>query len=259
VALTLVAACQPAPPAHPAVAAPCLVHRISRVTVSGAAPDAVPQLTVLEGALDEPDRTARIAEVALGALRAEGYADARLAVRRRPGCGVELAVAVALGPRYRIASIAFATDDAFPAAARLAVIEDALGTINTLGGVYVEYRLVRALAQLERRYHDAGWLEARIGAPRATYARGEVAIAIPVTAGPRYRIGAIRVVGADPAARPRIAQALGLQTGDYYDGARVRTAIERARHGATRRVELRATVADDRPVVDVDAVVEGAR
>lgn len=260
VALNLVAACGAATGGYPPVATPCVFNRIGQVTVTGAPANAVPQLAVLEGTVDDPERTARVAELATAALRAQGYARAALAITRRTGCGVELDVAATLGPRYRIAAIAFATDDAFPAAARLAVLEDALGTVNTIGGVYIEYRMKRALAELERRYHDAGWLQARLGAPRTTYdPRGTVAIDIPVAAGRRFRIGSVKAVGAGPVAREAVLQTLGLHAGDYYNGPNVRSAIERARHRIARWVELRTSVADDRPEIDVEAIVEARR
>jgi outer membrane protein assembly factor BamA len=251
-------------PAAPA--APCSSHRIGRVAVRGAAASAVPQLAVLEGTLDDPERTERVARVAADGLRAQGYADAAIAVARRLGCRIDLAVTVALGRRYRIARIAFDTDDDFPAAARLAVIEDALGTVNTVGGVYIEYRMKRALVELERRYRDAGWLEAELGAPRTTYRKaapgaadaGVVTIEIPVRAGHRFRIGSVRAVGAG-AARDAVLQSLGLHAGEYYDGPRIRGAIERARRRLARWVELRTNIAEDRPEIDLEAVVEAPR
>ena len=139
-------------------------------------------------------------------------------------------------------------------------LEDALGTVNTVGGVYVEYRMTRALAELERRYRDAGWLEARLGPPRATYdPRGTVTVAIPVVAGRRFRISSVKAVGASPVAREAVLQMLGLRTGDYFDGPSVRTAIERARHKLARWVELRTSVADDRPEIELEAIVEARR
>lgn len=224
--------------------------------VTGAPASAVPQLAVLEGTLDDPDRTGRIARSATDALRAQGYAGAAIDVVRRPGCRIALDVAVALGRRYRIARIAFDTDDAFPGAERLAVIEDALGTVNTVGGVYIEYRMVRALVELERRYRDAGWLDARLGPARPTYdPAGTVTVRIPVTAGQRFRIGSVRAIGAGPLARETVLQSLGLHAGDYYDGPRVRSAIERARKKLARWVELRTRVADSRAEIDLEAIV----
>lgn len=258
-ALTLIvlAGCQAAPRGYAPVATPCTFNRIGEVTVTGAPRDAVPQLAVLEGTIDDPERTARIAESATGALRARGYARARLVITRRTGCGVGLHVAVTLGPRFRIATIAFDPGDELPDAERLAALEDALGTVNTIGGVYIEYRMKRAIGELERRYRDAGWLTATLGPTRTSYdPAGTVAIEIPVTAGRRFRIGSVKAVGAGPRAREAVLQSLGLHAGDYYDGPRVRTAIERARHQLARWVELRTSVAGDRPEIDLEAIVE---
>jgi outer membrane protein assembly factor BamA len=249
-----------APDAPDAPAAPCSSHRVGQVTVTGAPARAVPQLAVLEGTIDDPERTERVARVAADALRAQGYAGASIAVARRAGCRIGLAVTVALGARYRIARIQFDTNDDFPPADRLAVLEDALGTVNTVGGVYIEYRMQRALVELQRRYRDAGWLEAELGAPRPTYGpAGRVAVRIPVRAGKRFRIGSVRAVGAGPRAREAVLQSLGLRAGDYYDGPRIRWAIERARRRLARWVELRTNVADDRPEIDLEAVVEAQR
>jgi outer membrane protein assembly factor BamA len=265
--VTLLAACRAAPighdrhDGHDGPAAACSSHRVGQVTVNGAPASAVPQLAVLEGTLDDPERTARVARVATDGLRAQGYADAAIAVARRPGCRIDLEVTVALGPRYRIARITFDTDDDFPEAERLAVVEDALGTVNTVGGVYIEYRMKRALVELERRYRDAGWLEAELGEPRTTYdpgAAGAVTVQIPVRAGQRFRIGSVRAVGAG-AARDAVLQSLGLHAGEYYDGPRIRGAIERARRRLARWVELRTNIADDRPEIDLEAVVEAQR
>jgi outer membrane protein assembly factor BamA len=259
-ALAALASCRVAPSPYPAVATPCAFNRIGEVRITGAPREAVPQLAVLEGTYDDPARTQRIAELAATGLRARGYATATIAIARRAACRVDLGVAVTLGRRYRIAQIAFETDDEFPSADRLAVVEDALGTVNTIGGVYIEYRMKRALAELERRYRDAGWLDARLGAPRTRYgADGAVAVTVPVTAGQRFRIGTVKAVGAGPLARQTVLQTLGLRAGDYYDGPSVRTAIERARHKLARWVELRTNVVGDRPEIDLEAIVEPRR
>lgn len=260
VTLSVLAACHAEAIRPPALAAPCASHRVGEVTVTGAPRGAVPQLAVLEGTLDDPERTERMAQLATDRLRAQGYAGAAISVARRLGCGVALDVAVTLGRVYRIGRITFDTDDDFPGAERLAVIEDALGTVNTVGGVYVAYRMKRALAELERRYRDAGWLDARLGAPRATYdPAGTVDVRIPVTAGRRFRIASVRAVGAGRLARQTVLQSLRLHAGDYYDGRRIRSAIERARRRLARWVELRTRVAGDRPEIDLEAIVEARR
>jgi outer membrane protein assembly factor BamA len=237
--------CRMARRAQPAVAAPCSTSRIGEVKVTGAAAGDVPALAVLQGTHDDPARTARIAAAAVEALRWQGYAKAKIEVAREVGCFVDLRVAVELGPRFRIARIDFQTHDEFPAGERLAVIEDALGTVNTIGGVHIDYRLRRALEGLEQRYRDAGWLDARIGAPRTAYDEaGAVRLAISIDAGRRYRIGTIRARGASAIARRTVLEELGVGPGAYYDGPALRRGLERARRKLERGVELRTSRSD---------------
>lgn len=237
----------------------CAPGRIGKVVVDGAPRARLAALTVLEGTLDEPERTERIVQLATEGLRTQGHAKATLEVTRETGCGTELHAHVVLGPRYTISQIAFDTDDEFPAARRLAVIEDGLGTVNTVGGTYVAYRLQRALKELKRRYADAGWVSAAIDPPTATYdGRGHVAITIPVRSGPRFTIGTIRALGAGAAARATVLDALGLREGTYYDRSEVRAGVERAQRVLDRKIQLRVQIAPDRTEIDVDAIVEAA-
>lgn len=254
-ALPLGAGCGSKVAGRPKVAAPCAADRIGEVRVSGATLGDVPALAVLQGTHDDPARTERVAAAAALALGWRGYAKAKVEVEREVGCFVDLRVAVTLGPRFRIARIDFDTDDDFPAAERLAVIEDALGTVNTIGGVHIDYRLRRALEGLERRYQDAGWLDAKIGPPRPEYGdAGDVRLAIPVEAGHRYRIGTIRARGANAIARRAVIEALGVDPGAYYDGPALRRGIERARRELSRGVELRTSVTDD-DEIEIEAIV----
>jgi hemolysin activation/secretion protein len=249
-------ACRSGTGARPAVAAPCSPGRIGEVKVTGARPADVPGLAVLQGTHDDPARTGRVVAAAVEALRWRGYAKASIEIAREAGCFVDLRVAVELGPRFEIARIDFLTHDEFPARERLAAIEDALGTVNTIGGVHIDYRLRRALDGLERRYRDAGWLDARIGAPRSAYDEaGAVRLAIPIDAGRRYRIGAIRARGANEVARRTLLEELGVDPGAYYDGPALRRGIERARRRLDRRVELRTSLIDG-DEIEIEAEIE---
>jgi outer membrane protein assembly factor BamA len=230
------------------------------VVIDGAPRSAVAPLAVLEGTLDDPPRTERVTAIATEALRTAGYARATLAVTRTLQCGIDLRVAVTLGPRFRIARIDFETTDAFPIGERFAAIEDALGTVNVVGGVYVEDRLIRALEDLRRRYHDAGWLDAAIAAPRATYdAHGDVSIAIPITPGERFKIGNVTATGGNRTSRVAALEAIGLRGGEWYDGATIRTGLERASRELDRKIDLRTDIVKAKAVIDVVAVVEAGR
>ena len=253
-----VSGCRHPEATYPAIAAPCTTERVGTVIVEGGTAEDVPQLAVLEGTLDNAERTARIAQVSSELLRARGYPRAEVSVERRVGCGVELVAHVNRGPRFAIERIAFVTDDAFPEHARLATIEDALGTINAVGGAYVADRLERALETLARRYYEAGWLEADIEPPRAVFdeQRGAVAIEIPIQAGRRFRIGNVSVTGGRRTTREAVLEALGLVGGQYYDAARVREGIVRARRQVDDRLEMRMQIEADR--IDLEAVVGDA-
>jgi outer membrane protein assembly factor BamA len=245
---------------YPQVAAPCSIMRVGQVHVTGATRTDVPALAVLEGTIDDGGRTERIAAVATAHLRASGYARAKIAVTRTQACFTDLHVAVTLGPKFRITDIAFQTTDEFPARERLAAIEDALGAVNTIGGVYIEYRLQRALVRLQDRYRDAGWLEAKIAQPTARYGDdGKISIAIPIEAGPRFRIAAIRARGAGAKARAAVLDEINIEPGAWYDGVAIRTGIERARRKLDRWVDLRTTISIDRGVIELEAVLEAAQ
>ncbi len=246
---------------HPPVAAPCSPMRIGAVSIVGAPRRSVPALEVLAGTIDDPLRQTRVVGQAIEQLRARGYSRASIDVAREAGCFVDLHVHVTLGARYQIDAIEFETSpgDEFPARARLSAIEDALGTVNTIGGVYIAYRLRRALHELEDRYRDAGWLEASIGDPVVHYTDDDrIELAIPVTAGPRFRIAAIRARGAGARARAAVLEELAIEPGAYYDGVAIRTGIERARHRLDRRVELRTRLSQDRALIELEAVLPGS-
>lgn len=248
---------RPAPHA-PVIAAPCTQARVGQVLVVGAERSEVAALAVLEGTLDDPARTERITRAALDALRFRGYAQATITVTRDLGCFVELTVAVELGPRFEIDRLDFETqdDDTFPAAERLAVIEDALGTVNTVGGVYIKYRLERALVGLAQRYRDAGWLDARIGAPASSHDEaGKVTVSIPITAGVRYRIGTIRARGKERADRATVLEELGVQAGNWYDAQSIRRGLDRVQRKLDRRIELHTSRSEDGTEIELEAIV----
>ena len=225
--------------------------------VEGGTRDDVPQLAILAGTLDNAERTERIASVSAQVLRERGYPRAEVRVTRKQGCGVELVVAVDKGPKYRIGSIAFATKDGFPAQTRLAALEDALGTVNSIGGAYVADRLARALEQLTRKYHELGWLHAEIDAPATTFdeATGQVHLTIPVRAGKRFRIGNVIARGGKRGTRQAVIEALGLRGGQWYDASRLREGLVRARREVDDRLEMRMQVESDR--IDLEAIVNG--
>ena len=245
--LVLCAACHGGISPRPPVAASCRADRIGAVTITGAAPAEVAPLAVLEGTLDDPDRTARTAQVATDLLHTQGYPRAQVAVSRHAGCGVELAVAVTRGPHYTISSIDVGADGALPPGEPRAALEDGLGMVNAVGGAYVEDRLARALGALVDRYRDAGWLDASADAPAANWddAGHTVRVAVQLHPGRRYRIGTV-------SARPAVIAALGLRGGEWFDADTLKTALARARRQLARRLAVHLSVAAERAAIDLE-------
>lgn len=239
----------------------CEPHRIGKVDIQGAedadARHALAPLAVLEGTLDNPLRAERVASLATEALRTIGYPRAQIALDRGAGCGVELRARVTLGPKFRIAKIQFVTDDKFPAKRRLALIEDALGTVNTVGGVYVADRLDAALAELQKRYRDAGWARAEIATFEADYddTRGEVSLKIPIKSGQKFKIGRIRAINARGVAG-ELFDALGIEEGQPYDKASLTAGLSRARRRIDHHIRMRAVISDETGTIDIEAIVE---
>ncbi|HUS31532.1 MAG TPA: hypothetical protein VMZ53_23665 [Kofleriaceae bacterium] len=262
VVLTLaLVACHPGQTPREPLPLVCSEDRVGNVIVEGGTRADVPELAVLEGTLDDAERTDRIVQVSKDLLHARGYSRAEIEVERRAGCGVELVVHVDRGPRFRVAKIAFDTDDEFPAKARYAAIEDALGTVNAVGGSLVVDRLGRALEGLKRQYQDLGWLDVEIEHADAVYdeASGKVSLTIPIHAGQRYKLGNVVARGGRRSSRAAVIDALGLRGGDWYNGRAVREAIRRARRETGERIEVRLEVSEGAAAIDLEAVLRGVK
>lgn len=252
-------ACHPAAAPREPLPLVCADDRVGKVTIEGGTRGDVPELAVLEGTLDDAERTDRIVNVSADLLHARGYSRAKVTVDRQQGCGVELVVHVDRGPRFRLAHIEFETDDEFPAKTRYAAIEDALGTVNAVGGSFVADRLGRALEGLKHQYEDAGWLDVEIERAEAYYddASGNVSLTIPIRAGQRYKLGNVVARGGRRSTRAAVIDALGLKGGDWYDGRVVRQAIRRARREVGERIDVRLNVSEGS--IDLEAVLGGVK
>jgi outer membrane protein assembly factor BamA len=260
VVLTLVlAACHQGSTLPAPVPLGCAAGRVGKVTIDGGTKADVPELAVLEGTLDDPERTERIITTSKDLLNARGYSRATIAIERQQGCGVELAVHVDRGPRFRLARVRFLVHDEFPAKARFSAIEDALGTVNAAGGTFVADRLDRALEGLKHQYMDAGWLDVAIDPPRTTYDDdgGKITLTIPIHAGKRYKLGHVVARGGERSTRVAVLDALGLHGGDWYDGRVLRSAVRRTRRALGERIEVRLDFEDG--TIDLEAVLGGAK
>jgi outer membrane protein assembly factor BamA len=252
--------CAAMPSPRTPVVTSCSLKAVDQVTIEGVEPWEVAPLAVLDGTLDDPPRTERIAKVAAEQLQARGYPWARIEVERIRHCGIEIHAKVQRGPKFKIARIEFDSDDALPLAERLAAVEDALGTVNAVGGAYVATRMQLALDALVHRYHDMGWIEAQIDPPIAVYdeGRGDVAVKIAIHAGQRFKIRNVVAIGGVPATRAAVIDALGFYGGEWYDATALHEGIARARREIDHKIQMNLQVARENRTVDVEAVVEAS-
>jgi outer membrane protein assembly factor BamA len=84
----------------------------------------------------------------------------------------------------------------------------------------------------------------------------EVRVTIPIAAGTRYRVGAVRALGGNASVRQQLLAELGIEPGAWYDGPTIRRALARARQSIDRRVKLRASALEDRHEIELEAIVE---
>ena len=177
------------------------------VRIVGAEHPSVALLRPLEGSIYEPPRLQRLAALAQRRLRAHGFARATVRATAAVTCGLAtVTFAVTPGRRYKLA--AFVVEgSALPIGKSF---ERALGRANVVGGLLRYEDLVEEAARLIETHKDRGWVEARAPEPVLTYddARGLVSVRLEVKPGPRYRFGALSVVGGSPQARARVEELL---------------------------------------------------
>jgi len=158
--------------------------------VHGADAPELRRLRYLAGAPFEPRRIARIAGEIEAAYVRDGHVDARVEVRRRRSHEVELCVDAKPGPQVTIRSLTFPGSHAVPEVTLLGVLHGK--GVNHPGGTYDAGALERDNLWLLAEYFDRGMLEARVDPPRVTRRGDRLDIAIPVSEGPVFRIGALR-------------------------------------------------------------------
>jgi outer membrane protein insertion porin family len=165
--------------------------------------------------------------------REEGYLFASVEPRSRPaGPGeVDVCFVVAEGDPVTVRRVNFTGNAALSDAALAARMEtkarDAFSWLGS-GARFHPAALERDVAALGAAYQDAGYLAAKVRAPRVTLdaLRREVDVDIHVDEGPRYRAGAVHVTGElggaappPPATAADLERALRLHPGAWFSRA----------------------------------------
>jgi outer membrane protein insertion porin family len=199
------------------------------------------------GAPASPSAIARGVRSLRTAYAGRGHALTEIDVvsRSAPG-GVELAFAVTEGEAIAVRRVGFAGNRRIGARELRAAVATRVGAALDRG------ELERDRARVLGRYHDRGYIEARVTGPRLQLSRDRrfAYLRFSISEGPRYRFGAFASDGS------------AIKSGSPFSGAAVAAVVQaiaarlRDRGHAFARVEPRLHPDPGRRVVDVDFAVE---
>jgi outer membrane protein insertion porin family len=197
----------------------------------------------------------RAAAVIRELLAEKGFLDTTVTHRVTP-IGVEqklvqLTFTIDEGPKYTIDDIDFdgnaAVSDRTLARQMKEVKARSLLSIVTGRGTYREAKFEEDADRVVAFYRDRGYLRARVDRPEVTvlrdsadHTRRRIRLRIPVSEGPRYRIGTFSVADNTVVKSEALVPLFKLKTGDFYSERLVRKGLERARdlYGAIGHFEF---------------------
>lgn len=187
-----------------------------RVEGPGADQPELRRMHWLAGTPYEPARLARMASAIELAYVRDGRLDARVEVRRARMPGIALCVVAVPGPRVMIGHLTFPGRRGVPEAVLLATMKG--HGVNHPGETYDREAFDLDVVEMYAAYYDRGFATAHIGDPEVKRAGDHLDVAIPITEGPVFRLGTLRVDGH----RPLPA---GIATGDVFSRTRVLAAV----------------------------------
>lgn len=133
------------------------------------------------------------------------------------------------------------------------------------GATFNEDVLERAGLLVNAFYYDRGYLNVKVAPPKRTRAAdGTTAITFPITEGPVFKIGAVRVSKADPQTEKDFLANLKFKSGEVFSRAKVVADLEAFRARSRQRgkpldVEPQTELDPKKGIVDLDFVVSPAR
>lgn len=132
------------------------------------------------------------------------------------------------------------------------------------GATFSEDLLERAGLLVNAFYYDRGYLNVKVATPKRTRAAdGTTAITFPITEGPIFKIGSVRVSKADPQMEKDFLTHLKFKSGEVFSRAKVVADLEafRARSrqsGKPVEIEPRTDLDPKKGIVDLDFVLSPA-
>lgn len=207
----------------------------------------------------------------------KGYFLARVTPRllRMPNNEVEVQFQIAEGHEVVVRRIRFVGNRHLPAAELRGIMqtgESGFFSFLQNNDNFQEEKFDEDVTRLQAYYYDHGYLQMRVGTPRIelTPDRRFIDITIPVTEGPRYRIGRLRVVEVDEegeeiealGGRRQLRELVSAQSGDWFSrsalgqGILALTRFYRDRGYAHVDVQPQTDLDTDRRVVHLTIAIE---
>ncbi|HTL45041.1 MAG TPA: BamA/TamA family outer membrane protein, partial [Vicinamibacterales bacterium] len=193
----------------------------------------------------DPGLVKQVATVVHDLYADEGYEYAEVKPEIKPVSSatktVNLTFHITEGPKVRIRKVDFAGNSAIPDGKLARQMKDNRGPNPWLflfshGGTYTESKFEDDADKVQQFYREEGYVRAQIGQPQLRILEDEkdgktrwVELQIPVTEGPRYRVGQIDFSGNTVVKTEGLRPLFKLAPGDWFNEKRIRKGFEKAR------------------------------
>jgi outer membrane protein insertion porin family len=199
----------------------------------------------------------RVTTIIRGMLSEKGFLDSTVTPTVKPVPGgtklVNLTFTIAEGPKYKIREIDFVGNEAIGDGALKRRMKETKEqwflSFVTGRGTYKQDKYAEDAEKVVGFYRDRGYLRVRVDNPELRTLQTDpdgrtrhVALIVPVSEGPRYRIGDVAVVDNKAVKTEAIVTLLKLKKGEYYSEQSVRKGLDKARelYGAIGHFEFTA-------------------
>ncbi len=159
----------------------------------------------------------RASSVLKESLVARGYARASVEALRDEETGA-IVLWVLEGPRFSIGEIRFKGNRIFPSEELAARMRGFLQHYEESAKGYDADIFDVCLRQLSSFIRSRGYLQARLGEPKKELIEGALVVTVPVEEGALYRLGEIKIEGAENFTPEQVRAMLSLQRGDIANG-----------------------------------------
>jgi len=186
----------------------------------------------------------KVKGIVRGMLSEKGYQDSKVTHTLTPVSGggktVNLTFTIDQGPKYKVKHIDFVGNKEIGDGKLRKQMKDtkSMGMWSwiTQGGTYKEDKYAEDAEKVVGYYRDHGYLRVRVDNPEVRTLKDTpdgklryVELRIPVTEGPRYKVGDVKITDNKVVRSEPLVQIFSLKKGEYYAEKRVKKGMEKAR------------------------------